>query len=73
MIWPIFVAANGEIIAPDIAVSAEGLAQMFIVNDEFRKYIHAKRLKKGVRGYFMEGPNAVAEAIVTKLLSIDEA
>lgn len=70
MIWPIFLDENGAFIERDSPVPVEGIAQMFIVNDEFRTSIHAKLLAPGVRGYFMEGPNRVAEAVVTRLLSI---
>lgn len=70
MIWPIFVDQSGEIIEPDTFVPNEGMAQMFIVNDNLRKAIHASRLMPGVRGYFMEGSSRVAEAVVTKLLAI---
>jgi hypothetical protein len=69
-IWPIFLDDMGNIIDPDIQVAGEGAAQMSILNDQLRATIHAKRLKPGVRGYFMEGPHRVAEATVTKLLAL---
>ena len=71
MIWPIFLDADGQICEPDAFVRAAGKAQMYIVNDGQRP-VHAKRLKPGIRGYFMEGPHRVAEAIVTRLLAIAE-
>ena len=70
MIWPIFLDEAGEIIEPSTFVPIEGIAQMFIVNDELRHSLHAEKLVPGVRGYFMEGSNRVAEATVTRLLAI---
>lgn len=70
MIWPIFIAEDGKIVEPDVQVANEGAAHMFIVNDELRSSLHARRLRPGVRGYFMEGPKRVAEATVTKLLAL---
>jgi len=70
MIWPIFLDKDGEIVEPNTFVAAEGTAQMFIVDDELRDSLHAEKLAPGVRGYFMEGPNRVAEATVTRLLAI---
>ena len=72
MIWPIFLDGNGNFIDAESQVPMEGTAQMYIVNEELRKSFHAKRLRPGVRGYFMEGPNRVAEAVVTRLLAISE-
>jgi hypothetical protein len=71
-IYPIFLDDAGNIVDPDIKVAVEGTAQMFILNDELRSTLHVKRIKPGVRGYFMEGPHRVAEAIVTKLLAISD-
>ncbi len=71
MIWPIFLDEKADIIEPDECVPSEGVAQMFILNDEFRAF-HAVRLEPGTRGYFMEGPHRVAEATVIKLLAITE-
>ena len=70
MIWPIFVDISGSIIDPDEIVPVHGFARMFIVNEELKEPLHAKRVKPGVKGYFMEGPHRVAEAIVTKLLAL---
>jgi hypothetical protein len=72
MIWPIFVNDTGAVRDLNEFVPSEGIAQMHIVNEELRASLHAKRLKPGVRGYFMEGPHRVAEAMVTKLLAIAE-
>jgi hypothetical protein len=72
MIWPIFLEENGEIREPNTPVPIEGKAQMFIVDDEQRASIHAGRIHPGTRGYFMEGPNRVAEATVTQLLALNE-
>jgi hypothetical protein len=70
MIWPIFLDEGGEIVEPNSFVAAEGIAQMFIVNDELRCSLHARKLAPDVRGYFMEGSSRVATATVTRLLAI---
>ena len=72
VIWPIFLDETGKIIEPNTFVPMEGIAQMFILNDELRNSLHLGRIAPGVRGYFMEGPNRVAEATVTRLLAIGE-
>jgi hypothetical protein len=72
MIWPIFLDEAGKYLDVEIQVAIEGTAQMYIVNDELRRTFHASRIKPGVKGYFMEGPNRVAEATVTKLLALNE-
>ena len=73
MIWPIFLDQNGSIIDPDVFVPSQGIAQMFIVNEEVRESVHARRLRPGVRGYLMEGDKRVAEAVVTRLLELSDA
>jgi hypothetical protein len=72
MIWPIFLNEAGDFLDFDIQVAVQGTAQMYIVNEELRRNFHASRITPGVKGYFMEGPNRVAEATVTKLLAIDQ-
>lgn len=69
MIWPIFLTESGDLVEWDQRVSDSGKALMHIVVDEALP-IHAARIKPGVRGYFMEGPNRVAEATVTKVLAL---
>ncbi len=70
MIWPIFIDEVGRVREPGLFVPAEGMAQMFIVDDELRLSLHSERLKPGVKGYFMEGPHRVAEATVTRMLAL---
>lgn len=72
MIWPIFLNESGSILDPGTQVANNGVAKMYIVNDVLRKSFHAPRLRQGIRGYFMEGPHRVAEAIVTRLLAISD-
>jgi hypothetical protein len=72
MVWPVFLDETGSILDTGAPVADDGTAQMLIVNDELRVSLHAKRLKPGVRGYFMEGPRRVAEATVTRLLAMSD-
>lgn len=51
-------------------VPIEGIARMWIRNLTMRKY-HQGRIKKGTKGYFVEGPKKVAEAKVIRILALN--
>jgi hypothetical protein len=70
MIWPIFMSEKGEFVEYGLRVSRTGRAQMHIVDEELRGTLHAQRIKPGTAGYFMEGPQRVAEATVTKVIEL---
>jgi hypothetical protein len=70
MIWPEFEQEDGGIIPLGEHVPMEGTARIWIVNNELRNSIHRKRLKEGVRGFFMEGGQKVAEVCVTKIIGL---
>ncbi len=72
MIWPFFEDNNGELIENEIKVPMEGIARMVILTPESRIKIHQKRIKIGVKGYFMEGSNKVAEAEVIEIVQLHE-
>ena len=72
MIWPIFINENGVAFEKDVLVPNEGIARMFIVNAELRKTLHKTRIKVGAKGFFMEGPNRVAEATVIRVVGLAE-
>lgn len=71
-IWPEFVSANGAVFPDDQRVPAEGLADMYIVNDAMRAQ-HASRIQLGTRGYFVEGPKKTATCEVVAVLSLGNA
>jgi hypothetical protein len=52
MIWPEFEDLNHQLIQTG-SVLKEGVARMWIINNEMREY-HQKRIIKGTIGYFRE-------------------
>lgn len=67
MIWPEFLDEDGNvIIETDKIVAVTGKARMWIVNENMRAF-HQQRIKIGMTGYFMEGPNKVAVCKVTEI------
>jgi hypothetical protein len=49
---------------------SEGFADMMIIFDEMRS-VHRKKIKVGVKGYFVEGSRRVAEAEVIDILYLN--
>ena len=72
MIWPEFLAEDGTIFPSEMPVPVVGNATMWILNPQLRAEIHCARIKVGIRGFFMEGNHRVAEAIVTRILGLQE-
>lgn len=71
IIWPEFLAQNDNVITDkSISVDLSGKARMWIINDQFREK-HKARIKIGQRGFFMEGPNKVAECEVIELVGLN--
>ena len=70
MIWPEAIDQN-DLALPDGVIPTEGEALMFIVVAERRPF-HANRIKKGVKGYWVEGARKVAICTVTRVLAINE-
>ena len=71
MIWPIFINESGEPLPRGTLVTETGLARMVILNDDLRETVHKNRIKLGVRGYFVEGVKKVAEAVVVRVVDLD--
>lgn len=69
IIWPEFEDDFGELI-PSGEVLKEGIARMFIINDELRSY-HKERIEIGTIGYFIEGGRS-AECEVIELIGLNE-
>ena len=72
MIWPIFIDDNGQFVPESARVNLEGTAHMMIVNEDLRQTVHKDRIRPGVKGFFVEGPIKVAEAIVTRVGSLQK-
>ena len=68
MVWPEFISESGAVL-PEGEVPVAGQAHMFIVNPE-RVEFHRARIRKGVRGFFVEGPRKVAECEVIAVLGL---
>jgi hypothetical protein len=70
-IWPEFLDPNGQALTESERVPAEGLADMFVLNDDLRVQ-HRDRIRVGTRGFFVEGPNRTAECEVVQVLSLSD-
>jgi hypothetical protein len=70
MTWPEAIDQNGKTL-PDGEIPTEGEALMFIVVAKRRPF-HASRIKKDVKGYWVEGARKVAKCTVTRVLAINE-
>jgi hypothetical protein len=70
MIHPEFLDQNGIVLLDKtIHVAESGKANMWIVNEALIE-MHRKRIKIGQKGFFMEGPNKVAECEVIEIVSL---
>lgn len=65
-IYPVFEDDAGNDLPHDVQASVEGNARMNILNPAFRD-VHRKRIAIGVRAHMLEGPIAVAEAVVIEI------
>jgi hypothetical protein len=73
MIHPEFIDSDGNVLEKDAQVPSEGIARMRILNRELRETIHKKRIKVGVKGFFMEGGRRVAEAEVIRIVGMENS
>ena len=67
IIWPEFISTAGEMLLTGEPMPWLGLADMFIVNPEFRAF-HGQHIAVGVKGYFQEGPSRVGICEVVEVL-----
>ena len=67
MIWPEFIRSTGDVL-PLGPVPLHGLADMFIIFPQSRPF-HCQHIRRGVRGYFMEGKR-IAVCEVTEILEL---
>jgi hypothetical protein len=70
MILPEFENAEGKSPGKDELIPAEGVASMWIMNEELRKTIHRERIQPGVQGYFMVGRICIAKVEVIELVEL---
>ena len=70
MIHPEFLDKDGSILLDKtIGVAESGKANMWILNDAILE-MHRERIKIGQKGFFMEGPNKVAECEVVEIVGL---
>ena len=70
MIYPEFLAEDGQPIADGIPIPLVGSASMFILSPEMRASVHQSRVKVGTRGYMMEGSRKIASLEVVQLVGL---
>ncbi len=68
MIWPEFENNDNELIQSGQPFK-EGIARMWIINYEMRKY-HQERIKVGTKGYFLEGSMKTAGCEVIEIVDL---
>jgi len=72
MIWPEFLNKDGSIITDKtVDIDLIGRANMWILRSETRQ-IHRKRIKVGIKGYWMAGSMKIARVEVTKIIGLYE-
>lgn len=70
MIWPEFLDnENNIILDKSTRVPTSGKAKMWVIN-EINQELHRERIKIGLKGFFMEGPNKVAECEVIQIVGL---
>jgi len=70
VIWPEFLEESGRVITQmDKPVPTSGKAQMWIINDDMRKY-HQGKIHVGMKANAHEGPRVVAKYVVTELAGL---
>lgn len=74
MIWPDFLGPDGKSLPEDqpLPVDVERPARMKILLDEMRA-VHRERITKGARFFCHEGPQRVAEGVVTRVTGLSAA
>ena len=69
MIWPEFLDDEDNIILDkSLRVPTSGKAKMWILNEALIE-LHKGRIKIGLKAFFMEGPNKVAECDVIQIIN----
>jgi len=69
MIWPEFEDGAGGIFPENQVVPKSGTARMWVVADEARRVVRRK-VRHGVRGFFMEQGQQTAEVVVTAVVGL---
>ncbi|KJF42063.1 hypothetical protein [Draconibacterium sediminis] len=69
MIHPEFIDDNGNVILDKSLHSWTGKANMWILNTDFNEY-HKRRIKLGLKGFFMEGAHRTAVCEVIEIVGL---
>lgn len=69
MIHPEFESETGETLPENADVPFSGIAGMWIIIDKMRDF-HRGRIKVGVKGFMMGGPDRLAEVEVIEIVSL---
>jgi hypothetical protein len=69
MIHPEFETEAGKPLAEDVDIPPSGTAGMWIIVDEMRDF-HRERIRSGVTGFMMAGPDKLAEVEVIEVVSL---
>ncbi len=72
MIWPLFLNDEGFEIPKGQPVKQQMKANMYIIDDNLRKTVHAYKIREGIQFYLVEGRKIVAEGTVTQVLGLLE-
>jgi hypothetical protein len=70
MIWPEFEDDAGGILPENHVVPKSGTARMWVVADEARRAVRRK-VRPGVRGFFMEQGRKTAEVVITAVVALE--
>jgi hypothetical protein len=75
MVWPDFVGPDGRSLPTDrpLPVGPVFPARMYVLMDEMRADVHRGRIAPGVRFFCHEGPQRVAEGVVTRVTGLHAA
>jgi len=68
-IWPEFISHDGSVLPEDERVPAEGVADMYVLNAELRPE-HKRRIRVGIKGFFVEGARRTASCEVVEVLGL---
>ena len=71
IIWPEFENERGEVITDlNEKISSVGTARMWIISPTMRKF-HKDKIVVGLKGFFREGTNSVAECEVIEIMALN--
>jgi hypothetical protein len=69
MIHPEFESSAGKPLSEDENVPSAGTAGMWIIVEKMRDF-HREKIKVGVKGFMMGGPDKLAEVEIIEVISL---